>query len=185
MRLCPELITTPSRTTTQPTGTSPFCKACGVTEISKAFSNHYNEKIVILITILPSSRAMSMNFSSSSFCSISLFFNCWSNWRKKIMPRKQQVAAAGEGSATQRRSGRSSADGPRSLDQRQRERARLARIASLERDNHQQDNTHMMKEQVGWLLFIENQIIPPGSLKKKSHYHHINILSTFCAAIRR
>jgi hypothetical protein len=90
-------------------------------------------------------------------------FNLLVKFENKIMPRKQPVAAAGEGSATQRRSGRSSADGPRSLDQRQRERARLARIASLERDNHQQDNTHMMKEQVGWLLFIENQIIPPGS----------------------
>ncbi len=61
------------------------------------------------------------------------------------MPRKLTTA---EGGGTQRRSGRASTDGPRSLDQRQRERARLARIASLERDNHQQDNTHMMKEQV-------------------------------------
>ena len=63
------------------------------------------------------------------------------------MPRKS-TATISDGSSAQRRSGRSIADAPKSLDQRQRERARLARIASLERDNHQQDNTHMMKEQV-------------------------------------
>ena len=95
MRLCPELITTPSRTTTQPTGTSPFCKACGVTEISKAFSNHYNEKIIILITFLPSSRAMSMNFSSSSFCSISLFFTCWSSLKIKSCRESNQSPQLG------------------------------------------------------------------------------------------
>ncbi|EKX40157.1 hypothetical protein GUITHDRAFT_113638 [Guillardia theta CCMP2712] len=51
----------------------------------------------------------------------------------------------------------------RSLDERQRERARLARLAMLERDNHVTDNTHMMKvHNLGG-----DELIGKGEQKKK------------------
>ena len=48
----------------------------------------------------------------------------------------------------------------RSWDEKQRERARLSRLAMLERDNHHTDNTHMMKVQ----NLAEDEIVGGGCL---------------------
>mmetsp|Transcript_46400 Transcript_46400/g.110561 ORF Transcript_46400/g.110561 Transcript_46400/m.110561 type:complete len:165 (+) Transcript_46400:114-608(+) len=80
------------------------------------------------------------------------------------MGRKGTAAGASE---PVRKSGRTvqGQDGPRRWDERQRLRIRQARLAMLERDNHQTDNTHMMKVQA----HAEDEMVGavPDAKKKK------------------
>mmetsp|Transcript_2841 Transcript_2841/g.6759 ORF Transcript_2841/g.6759 Transcript_2841/m.6759 type:complete len:168 (-) Transcript_2841:51-554(-) len=64
-----------------------------------------------------------------------------------------------------RRSGRAGPahDGPKRWDERQRQRHIVARLNFLERDNHQQDNTHMMKVQ----RVEEDEMVGSSDPKKK------------------
>ena len=66
--------------------------------------------------------------------------------------------------AERRKSARHVSDeAPKSWDEKQRERGRLARLAMLERDNHHTDNTHMMKVQ----NLADDEIVGGADAKKK------------------
>mmetsp|Transcript_38643 Transcript_38643/g.62286 ORF Transcript_38643/g.62286 Transcript_38643/m.62286 type:complete len:162 (+) Transcript_38643:74-559(+) len=71
---------------------------------------------------------------------------------------------APKGSEATRKSARNVSDeAPKSWDEKQRERGRIARLAMLERDNHHTDNTHMMKVQ----NLADDEIVGGGDTKKK------------------